>query len=165
MTETFEQGLKVFEDDIIETLGVSAVRAAKEAMKKAIDHSPSPGRSEFSKGCYILSHRMSVDEIDNSFTFWENEERKSGARSEALENSVSKAKQLESQITGGKRQYPTLIVSNAIPYAEAVETGSIWPKREGYYPYTHGTRYIRGRLQEIVDETDRAIMRKRGKQG
>lgn len=142
----FNKGLEEFKKEVKNELLECLQVATEKTFSHLVINSPTPKKSDdhFSKGCYVLSHRISTTGIDPGYTYWDGP-KDFTALSTAFERVKSWPKEFI------KNPFSIVTLSNVIPYAHDVEYGGVTWRRTGYYPYQHGYNFIRGSLQSIID--------------
>ena len=113
-------------------------KIVEEVVSDVIDFSPTPERSKYSEGSYVLSHRVALDSADNSFT--EVSAPVTMAAEEAFANCINKIDDLI------KSPIVRVIISNNVGHALAVETGMVWKSHAPYHVYEKATAKLMEKL-------------------
>ena len=121
-------------DQINEEIVDKVKDVVQQVFSDVVDFSPTPMNNVggFSEGSYVLSHRVALDNADNSITEVEN--FTPGAEDEARAYGAAK---IESMIT---KPDVTVVISNSVGHALDVEIGENWVKTPGYHTYEKATQ-------------------------
>lgn len=104
-------------------------KIVKDTVKDIIEASPTPQNSAgYSRGSYVKSHRVALDQADTSVSMVPEGEVDEGAVDTAMEL-LDKVDELI------KDPIVTVVISNNVDHALDVETGDNWKKTPGYHVY------------------------------
>jgi len=104
-------------------------KIVKDTIKDVIDASPTPQNSAgYSRGSYVKSHRVALDQADTSVSMIPEGEEDYDAAETAREQ-IDKVDELI------KEPIVTVVISNNVDHALDVETGDNWNQTPGYHPY------------------------------
>lgn len=142
--DSFTIDLTAFQEKIKDNV-VEAVReVAAEAFRQIVGFSPTPQNSDagYSRGSYVLSHRIAINKVDSSTTVVP------GARGDKDYGAASKAMGQISNLDGLKLG-DTAFISNSLPYAHKVEYLG-WHSRSPYNTFEKAVVATNHRLPSII---------------
>lgn len=110
----------------------------KDTIREVVEASPTPQNSAgFSVGSYVRSHRVALDQADDSYDMV--------PEGEVDEQAASKAMELINKVDDLiKEPCVRVVISNNVPHALDVETGENWQKTPGYEPYAKAEQKLKG---------------------
>lgn len=137
---------KIELDSFIEEIKDKTAEAVREVSKQAfmfvVAFSPKPQNALYSRGSYVLSHRIGINTLESDYTIvpGDEDQKDFGAQNEAL-SLIGKLDRVKAG--------DTVIISNSIPWADKVEYIGWYDPPRNHPPYNTYKKAVAGTNEEL----------------